>query len=109
MDKFNQEQIRTILSASRVATGKRTENQLRSVSPSNFRSAGRLSNESARLLTAAHETFARHLASALEVFLATGLEVKLLTIDQLPTKEYIAGIPHSVTSPRSVLTERPAR
>lgn len=93
MARFNHEQIQAILNASHVLMQKRLGDQPRLVYPCNFRSAGRLSNESARLLTAAHETFARHLASALEVFLATGLEVKLLAIGQLPTKEYIAGIP----------------
>ncbi len=102
MDRFSQEQIRAIHGASQVMAGKLTENQSRSVAPCNFRSAGRLSNESARLLTAAHETLARHLASAFEVFLATGLEVKLLTIDQLPAKEYIAGVlPLSYIAPLS--------
>jgi flagellar motor switch protein FliM len=59
----------------------------------NFRSAGRLSNENARSLTAIHETFARHLASALDAFLGTGVEVKLTALDQLPIKDHIAGIP----------------
>jgi flagellar motor switch protein FliM len=48
----------------------------RTVVNCNFRSAGRLSNENARALTVIHETFARHLVSALDVYLGTGLEVK---------------------------------
>ena len=59
----------------------------------NFRSAGRLSNENARSLTAIHETFARQLASALDVYLGTTVDVKLETLDQLPLKEHIAAIP----------------
>ena len=65
----------------------------RSVHACNFRSAGRLSNENARSLTAIHETFARQLASALDVFLGTGVEVKLQTLDQLPLTDHIASIP----------------
>lgn len=65
----------------------------RSVVNCNFRSAGRLSNENARVLTAIHETFARHLASALDACLGTGLDVKLKGLDQLPIKEHIAAIP----------------
>ncbi len=65
----------------------------RSIHACNFRSAGRLSNENARSLTAIHETFARQLASALDVYLGTGLEVKIQTLDQLPLKDHIASIP----------------
>jgi flagellar motor switch protein FliM len=65
----------------------------RSVYPCNFRSAGRLSNENARLLTAAHENFARLLASALDVYLGTLVEVKIEIIDQVPSKDHIASIP----------------
>ncbi len=65
----------------------------RSIHACNFRSAGRLSNENARSLTAIHETFARQLASALDVYLGTGVEVKIQTLDQLPLKEHISSIP----------------
>lgn len=59
----------------------------------NFRSAGRLSNENARALNSIHENFARHLASALDAYLGTGLEVKLTGLEQLPLKDHIAAIP----------------
>lgn len=65
----------------------------RSIHGCNFRSAGRLSNENARALTAIHEGFARQLASSLDVYLGTALEVKLQTLDQLPLKEHVASIP----------------
>ena len=65
----------------------------RTVHSCNFSSAGRLSNENARSLTAIHETFARQLTSALDAYLGTGVEVKLEAIDQLPIKEHIADIP----------------
>lgn len=64
-----------------------------SVHVCDFRSAGRLSNENARALTALNETFARRLASALDAYLGTGLELKVKTLEQLPIKEHIAGIP----------------
>jgi len=59
----------------------------------NFRSAGRLSNENARSLTTIHENFARHLASTLDAYLGTGLEVKMTALEQLPLKEHVAAIP----------------
>lgn len=58
----------------------------------NFRSAGRLSNENARSLTAIHENLARLLSSSLDAFLGTAVEVKLVSLDQLPVKEHIAAI-----------------
>jgi flagellar motor switch protein FliM len=62
----------------------------RTIVSCNFRSAGRLSNENARSLTAIHETFARHLASTLDAYLGTGLDVKLRGIEQLPVKDHVA-------------------
>lgn len=59
-----------------------------SVHSCNFRSAGRLSNEDARSLTAIHDVFARQLGIALDAQLATNLEVKLKTLDQLSLKDH---------------------
>jgi len=56
--------------------------------PCNFRSAGRLSNESARTLTAVHEVLARNLTNSLDVYLGTGLEVRLLDLEQLAMDEF---------------------
>lgn len=67
--------------------------QPRKVINCNFRSAGRLSNENARSLTAIHESLARRLATALDAYLGTGLEIKMKALDQLPVREHIAGIP----------------
>ncbi|HEX4067034.1 MAG TPA: FliM/FliN family flagellar motor switch protein [Acidobacteriaceae bacterium] len=64
----------------------------RNIVSCNFRSAGRLSNENARSLTAIHETFARHLASTLDAYLGTGLDVKLRSLEQLAVKDHIAAI-----------------
>ena len=72
---------------------KRLPDKPRTIHPCNFRSAGRLSNENARTLTAIHETFARQLASALDVYLGTALDVKLHALDQVPLKDHVAMIP----------------
>jgi len=78
--------------ASKVGRQKPGSNQ-RSVQACDFRSAGRLSNENARSLTALHETFARRVVSALDAHLGTGLAIKLLALEQLPIEEHIASIP----------------
>ena len=68
-------------------------NSQRSVYSCNFRSAGRLSNENARSLTAIHETLARQLASALDAYLGTSVEVKLTSVDQMPVKDHMNALP----------------
>jgi flagellar motor switch protein FliM len=65
----------------------------RVVNPCDFRSAGRLSNENARSLTALHETFARRVVSALDAYLGTGLAIKLNSLEQHTIQDHIAGIP----------------
>jgi flagellar motor switch protein FliM len=65
----------------------------RNVYSCNFRSAGRLSNEDARTLTAIHEGFAQHVSSALDAYLGTSIEVKLDTLDQLSIKDHIDSLP----------------
>jgi flagellar motor switch protein FliM len=64
----------------------------RSIGPCSFRAAGRISNENARLLTEMHETFAHHLANALDGYLGAGIDVKLQSLEQLAIKDYIASI-----------------
>jgi flagellar motor switch protein FliM len=75
------------------STSQKTVIKQRTVHPCNFRTAGRLSNEHARLLSALHETFALRLASTLDAYLGTGVEVRLETLDQLPIKDHIPNIP----------------
>jgi flagellar motor switch protein FliM len=58
----------------------------------NFRSAGRLSNENARSLNNIHESLARNLASALDAYLGTDVDVKLIGIEQVPVKDHTAAI-----------------
>ncbi len=58
----------------------------------NFRYAGRLSNENARALTALHEKFAMNVTTALELYLGTSLQMKLLSLEQMAIADYIGGI-----------------
>lgn len=93
MSVLSQSEIEAMVNASRPAEERKADEKARSIHSCNFRSAGRLSNENARSLTAIHEAFARQLSTTLDAYLGTGLEVKLQGIDQLPTKEHIANIP----------------
>ncbi len=64
----------------------------RSIHRCDFRAAGRLSNEDARALTGIHETFAANFSSALDVYLGTGLETKLQSLDRVSIKDHVTSI-----------------
>jgi flagellar motor switch protein FliM len=64
----------------------------RTVHSCNFRYAGRLSNENARALTALHEKFAVNVATSLELYLGTSLQLKLLSLEQMAIQDYVAGM-----------------
>jgi flagellar motor switch protein FliM len=49
-----------------------------------------LSNENARALSGLHEVLARNLMNSLDVYLGTGLEVKLGSLEQMPMDDYRA-------------------
>jgi flagellar motor switch protein FliM len=85
--------VETASTSSKQSAAAKTSVKQRTVHPCNFRTAGRLSNEHARLLSALHETFALRLASTLDAYLGTGVEIRLETLDQLPIKDHIAAIP----------------
>ena len=63
------------------------EARQRTIVACNFRSAGRLSNDSTRHLRSVHEALARNLAHSLDLFLGSSLEVKLLGVDQASSRE----------------------
>ena len=64
------------------------ETAQRSIHPCNFRTSGLLSNESTRQLRSLHETFARAFSHALDLFLGSTLDVKLLKVEQQGAREF---------------------
>jgi flagellar motor switch protein FliM len=64
----------------------------RTILPCNFRSAGRLSNDSTRHLRTMHETFARSLSHSLDLFLGSPLDVKLLHVEQIDSRQFTASL-----------------
>ena len=58
----------------------------------NFRSAGRLSNDSVRHLRTMHDTFARNVSHSLDLFLGSPFEIKLLNVEQIGSREFVASI-----------------
>jgi flagellar motor switch protein FliM len=65
----------------------------RSIHSCNFRTAGRLSNEDARAVTALHETAAHHIAAAFEALFSISLEVKFAELNQASVREHVADVP----------------
>jgi len=64
----------------------------RIINSCNFRYAGRLSNENARALTAQHEKLATNVTNSLELYLGTTLQLKLLSLEQMPMMDYVNGM-----------------
>ena len=64
----------------------------RNIHSCNFRYAGRLSNENARLLNALHEKFAIQTTTSLELYLGTSLHLKLISLEQTAIADYIGGL-----------------
>ncbi len=60
--------------------------------PCNFRSAGRLSNDSIRHLRTMHDTFARNVAHSLDLFLGSPLEMKLAGVEQVGSREFTSSL-----------------
>ncbi len=60
--------------------------------PCNFRSAGRLSNDSTRQLRTMHESFARNVSHSLDLFLGSPVEVKLAGIEQISSREFVSSL-----------------
>lgn len=57
-----------------------------------FRTSGLLSNDSTRQLRSLHESFARSFAHALDLFLGSPLDVKLLKVEQQGAREFTASL-----------------
>ena len=93
MDVHSQEDQESTVKNSPPKGAQSVDSLTRSVQLYNFRSAGRMSNENARALTAINESFASHLAVTLEDYLGTELQVKSRGLDQVSMQEHIAGVP----------------
>jgi flagellar motor switch protein FliM len=92
MSALNPEQVE--VGAKRPSSsGQRAAAKPRTIQTCNFRSAGRLSNENARALTAIQETFARHVTGALAAYVRTDVKVNVMTVEQFSVPELVETIP----------------
>lgn len=60
--------------------------------PCNFRSAGRLSNDSIRHLRSMHEGFARNVSHSLDLFLGSPLDMRLLDVEQIGSRDFVTSL-----------------
>jgi flagellar motor switch protein FliM len=67
-----------------------SEQTVKSVERCNFRLAGRLTNEDARLLTATHEPIAEQIGAALEASIGAELQVRFKSLREVSVKEFTA-------------------
>jgi flagellar motor switch protein FliM len=99
----SQEQVESVVNDQIQSEPPRSGRKPRTVQSCDFRAAGRLSNENARLITAIHETFARHLTAAMDAYLGGDPKVKLATLDQISLRDHITAVdPLSYIAPFSI-------
>jgi flagellar motor switch protein FliM len=90
---LNQEEIDALFKRARGGKPAAEGAASRVITPCDFRSAGQITKEQLRLLTALHETFARNLSHALGAYLRIGLEMAVVSVEQLTYAEFLRRLP----------------
>jgi len=90
---LNQEEIDALFRRARGAKAAVTAAAAQSITPCDFRSAGQITKEQLRLLTGLHETFARNLSHSLGAYLRIGLEMAVVSVEQLTYAEFLQRMP----------------
>ena len=90
---LNQSNLDALIKASRRNGPRNVEDKSKSVQTCDFRLAGRLSNENARILSANQEILGNQLSDALRDYLGSELELKLNGLEQISVAEHMAAIP----------------
>lgn len=95
---LSQEEIDSLLRASRGPSEK--ESKARAASKfvrCNFRQAGQVSKEQVRSVSALHDTFALHVTNSLSAYLRVGMDVNLISVEQIAYSEFLARLPYDLT------------
>src|SRR6266852_425309 len=90
---LNQEEIDALFKRARGGKTAATGAGSQVVTPCDFRSAGQITKEQLRLLTGLHETFARNLSHSLGAYLRVGLEMAVVSVEQLTYAEFHQRLP----------------
>jgi flagellar motor switch protein FliM len=100
---LSQEEIDALLRASRSPSAK--ESKARAGSKyvrCNFRQAGQVSKEQVRSVSSLHETFALRVTNSLGAYLRVGMDVNLISVEQIAFSEFLARLPYDLTYLASV-------
>ena len=76
-------------SAEKRGTKPEVTSVARSVHSCNFRTAGRISNEDARIMTELHERVAQSVSHALDIYLGKSAEIAFTALDQQSIQEHV--------------------
>ncbi len=90
---LKQEEIDALFKRARGGKAAATAAAPHVVTPCDFRSAGQITKEQLRLLTGLHETFARNLSHSLGAYLRIGLEMAVVSVEQLTYAEFLQRLP----------------
>ena len=94
---LSQEEIDALLKASHAPSDKesRVQNAAKYVR-CNFRQAGQVSKEQVRSVSGLHETFALHATNSLGAYLRVGMDVNVVSVEQIAFSEFLARLPYDL-------------
>ncbi len=90
---LNQEEIDALFKRARGGKPGGAAGAAQVITPCDYRSAGQITKEQLRLLTGLHETFARNLSHSLGAYLRVGLEMAVVSVEQLTYAEFLQRMP----------------
>jgi len=95
---LSQEEIDALLRASRAPSDKQTKAQLAAkFARCNFRQAGQISKEQVRSVSTLQEAFALHATNSLSAYLRVGMDVSVISVEQITFSEFLARLPYDLT------------
>src|SRR6267142_5693528 len=90
---LNQEEIDALFQRARGQQAPAKSVRQRLATPCEFGAAGQITKEQLRLVTGLHETFARNLTHALGAYLRVGLEIAVVSVEQIGYSEFLQRVP----------------
>jgi flagellar motor switch protein FliM len=95
---LSQEEIDALLQASRSPSGMEPKvHATQKFVRCNFRQAGQVSKEQVRSVSTLHEAFAQHVTNSLSAYLRVGMDLNVISVEQIPFSEFLARLPDDLT------------
>ena len=100
---LSQEEIDALLQASRKPSDKESKALAAAkFVRCNFRQAGQVTKDQVRSVSSLHETFALRVTNSLGAYLRVGMDVNLISVEQIAFSEFLARLPYDLTYLASV-------